>query len=132
SLIKNTIRMMKRVRQQQNKEVDASVEVIREKIEEKNLLDNKILIVDVGDSLDKNYTGLVANRLLNSNDVKRPVMLLRYNQQHDSMSGSARGYSKGHIKDFKQFIEDSGYFSFQAGHSNAFGCSTSLDKLIEF
>src|SRR5699024_2843040 len=120
TLVKNTIRMMKRVRQQQNKIVDESVLKIRERIEDKNLLDNKILIVEVTDMLDKNFTGLVANRLLNSKDVKRPVLLLRYNEKDGKLRGSGRGYDKGYIKDFRQFLEDSGYFDYAQGHASAF------------
>lgn len=130
-LITNTIRMMKRVRQQQNKIVDKSVEKINEKIDEKNLLDNKLLIVEVTGLLDKEFTGLAANRLLNDKRIKRPVLLLRYDEESGMLRGSARGYSKGYIKDFKQFLNDTGYFEYVAGHANAFGSSIEKNKLIE-
>lgn len=131
-LITNTIRMMKRVRQRQNKAVATSVEQINERIEEKNLLDNKLLIVEVTGMLDSNFTGLVANRLLNDKRVKRPVLLLRYDEEADMLNGSARGYDSGYIKDFKQFLSDSGYFEYNLGHANAFGTGVKKEKLIEF
>lgn len=132
SLIDNTIRMMKRVRQQQNKTVEESVNEINSKIKEKDLLKNKILIVEVSDLLDKNFTGLVANKLLNSKEVRRPVLLLRYNQKNGFMSGSGRGYPKGKIKDFRGFLNNSGYFKFAQGHKSAFGCGIDINKLIKF
>lgn len=128
-LTTNTIRLMKRVRVRQNKARDKGVAKIEKKIEEKNLLENKLLVVEIGDILEKNFTGLVANIL--QNKYKRPVLLLKHNVVDNMMSGSARGYEKGTIKDFKQYLNNTQMFEFAEGHSNAFGAGIYLDNLIK-
>jgi len=132
SIHKNAIRMLKRVRRQQNKLRDKSVELIEQKIKDKNLLDNKILIVDVSEILDKNLSGLVAGNLANSNHIKRPVMLLRYTEDNKKLGGSARGLNNSSITDFRKFVSESGCFEWATGHDNAFGALVTPEKLIEF
>lgn len=127
--IKETIEMMKDIKEKQDNIVNKSVEEINLKIKEGNLLKNKILIADVTGILDKNYTGLAANKISNSDSVKRPTLLLRYNKEDDTFSGSARGYEKGYIKDFKNFLLETGYFKYCEGHQNAFGVALPKNNL---
>lgn len=129
NLLTNTIQVMKNVRQRQNKARDEGVKLIEQRIEEKNLLDNKVLIVNVTDILDKDLTGYVANKLMDK--YKRPVLLLRYNNETDTLSGSARGYHKGVIKDFRQYLLNTQMFDYVEGHANAFGVSINRERLIE-
>lgn len=128
-LITNTIRMMKRVRVRQNKLRDEGVELIEERIKEKDLLDNKALIVEVTDILDGNLSGLVANRLIDR--YKRPVLLPRFNEETNTYDGSARNLDNGHIKDLRQYLLDTGKFEYARGHSSAFGFSIFGENLIE-
>lgn len=131
SIHKNAIRILKRVRLKQNKMRDESMVEIEKKIEEKNLLDNKILIVEVTDILDKTLAGLVAGRMANANHIKRPVMLLRFTPD-GKLSGSARGLNNSAINDLKQFVNDSGYFELAQGHANAHGIRVTKEGLVKF
>lgn len=125
----NTARMLTNIKSRQNRLRDKGAELIEERIQEKNLLDNKILIVNVTDILDKNLTGLVANSLAKA--YKRPVLLLRYNEEEGVLNGSGRGYEKGVIKDLKEFLSETNKFIFVEGHGNAHGVSIEAEKLIE-
>lgn len=62
---------------------------------------------------------------------KKPTIVARLNQQGFNR-GSARGMNQSELKDFKQFLTDSGYFEYAQGHANAFGVSIPDKKLREF
>lgn len=126
---KNTARLLTNIRSRQNRTRDKGVALIEERIAEKNLLDNKILIVNVTDILDKNLTGLVANQI--SRKYKRPVLMVRQKGDTSILGGSARGYEKGAIKDLKQFLTNTGKFIFCEGHANAHGLEIEAEKLVE-
>ncbi|PAV30317.1 hypothetical protein CIL05_07555 [Virgibacillus profundi] len=128
-LTTNTVRMMKRVRVRQNKLRDKGVEAIEEKIAEKNLLNNKILTVEVTNVLDPNLSGLVANRLAQS--YKRPTLLVRWDDDNATLSGSARGYENGYIKDLKGYLDSMNQFIYLRGHPNAHGVKIIPNNLIE-
>jgi single-stranded-DNA-specific exonuclease len=123
-----TARLLTNIKSRQGRLRDKGIELIENVISNKDLLVNKVLIVNVTDLLDKNLTGLVANGLIKQ--YKRPVLLLR-NKDENTLIGSMRGYEKGVIKDFKQFLNDTGKFVFVEGHSNAAGCEIKVDKLVE-
>lgn len=124
-----TARRLYNLKNKQNRLRDKGVELIEKRIKEKRLLLNKVLIVNVTDILDKNLTGLVANQI--SRKYKRPVLLIRQKEKSTIFGGSARGYEKGVLKDFKQFLQDINQFIFCEGHKNAFGFEIEAEKLIE-
>ena len=124
-----TAKMLANIKQRQRRLRDKGVAAIEERIKEKQLDKNKILIINVTDILDKNLTGLVANSL--AKQYKRPVLLLRYNEEENVFSGSGRGYDKGVIKDLKSFLQKTGKFIYVEGHKEAHGVSIEVDKLIE-
>lgn len=125
----DTARKLVNIRSRQNRLRDKGVLAIEERIKDRDLLKNKTLIVNVTDLLDKNLTGLVANQI--SKKYKRPIILIRQKNDSSIYGGSARGYEKGTIKDFKQFLTDTEKFIFCEGHSNAFGVEIEDEKLIE-
>jgi single-stranded-DNA-specific exonuclease len=124
-----TARRLYNLKNKQNRLRDKGVELIEKRIEEKGLFSNKVLIVNVTGILDKNLTGLVATQI--SNKYKRPVLLIRQKEDSTIFGGSARGYEKGVLKDFKQFLQDINKFIFCEGHKNAFGFEIEAEKLIE-
>ncbi len=123
-----TARLLTNIKARQKKLRDTGVELIEQRIKERNLLDNKILIVNVTDLLDKNLTGLVANSL--SKKYKRPTLLIRYNEKEGIFQGSGRGYEQGAIKDLKSFLRQTGMFNYVEGHSNAHGVSIDVEQLV--
>lgn len=126
SIAQDTARLLSNLKAKQKRIVDKAVDEIKGRIVEKNLLDNKILIIYINDILDKNLTGLVANQL--AKQYKRPVLLARL-QDDGTLGGSVRGYEKGYIKDIKKFLTDTGLFNYCEGHANAHGFSIDIENL---
>ncbi len=130
SIHTNTARQTANVRVRQNKLRDKGVELINERILEKELNLNKILIVNVTGLLEKSLSGLVANKLVDK--YKKPVILLRqYDEDEELFGGSARGYEKSEVKNFRQFLLETGMFNFCEGHDNAFGYEIHKNKIVE-
>lgn len=125
----NTARMLTNVKNRQGRLRDKGVALIEEKIKEKNLLDNRLLIVNITGILDNTLTGLVANKL--KDKYRRGTLLLRYNEKEKAMMGPQRGYEKGSIKDLKAFLLETGKFDFVEGHANASGVKIQLQNLID-
>ncbi|MHC9080491.1 DHH family phosphoesterase [Bacillus altitudinis] len=127
SIQDDTVRMLTNLKGKQKRLVDKATEEIEIRIESKGLLDNKVLIVYVEGILDKDLTGLVANKLADS--YKRPVLLTRKDEEEGMLSGSIRGYDKGEIKDFKELLLSTGQFEFVEGHPNAAGFKIKRERL---
>jgi len=124
----DTARILGNIKQRQKKLVDSAVSEIEERIEEKGLLKNKVLIVYVEGILNKNLTGLVANQL--AGEYKRPVLLAR-ELEDGTLGGSGRGYDKGTVKNFKRLLEETGKFEYVEGHAEAFGFRITPENLIQ-
>lgn len=110
------------MKNRQTRNQDSAVEQVKSIIEKENLLLHKILLVKLENpSFDRGITGLIANKLMA--EYQRPVALLiatKYNGKL-AWSGSARGYEKSKMNDFRQLARDSGLVYLAEGHPNAFG-----------
>lgn len=123
------------IKNRQTKARDSALETIENIIEKNNLLENKILAVQLENfSADKNLTGLIANQLMAK--YQRPVLLLNkvvtpitYLDENNkpvvvdeiTWEGSGRGYDKSRFDNFKEFLNESGLVKYAQGHANAFG-----------
>ena len=124
------------IKNRQTKARDAALETIERIIEEKNLLDNKILAIKLDTfAADKNLTGLIANQLMAK--YQRPVLLL--NETYYDMTlceedgtpietrsvlsweGSGRGYDKSKFDNLREFLKESDLVLYAEGHANALG-----------
>ncbi|MEH7714262.1 single-stranded-DNA-specific exonuclease RecJ [Bacillus velezensis] len=130
SIHDDTVRILGNLKAKQKRIADAAGVEIKNRIEEKSLTANKVLIVYIEGILDKSLTGLVANQL--AEEYKKPVLLARNDPEKgkDILSGSIRGYDKGFIKDFKKVLIDTGLFEFVEGHPNAAGFAIKRQNLI--
>lgn len=118
------VRIAGNIKSKHDKLTKEAVAKVKDKIYEDNLLDNKVVIVDVTGIVDGSLTGLCANRI--SNDIaKRPLMLIR--KRSNGYSGSARGHEK--VGSFKELCDSTNKFSFCSGHDNAFGVSIKEDNI---
>lgn len=72
-------RIMVNAKGTQDRKVKKAYRIIEEKILENNLHKDKVIMVDVTDILDNNFTGLVANKLLT--DFKKPILLMQRKKQ---------------------------------------------------
>jgi single-stranded-DNA-specific exonuclease len=125
----NTARVLGNLKAKQDRIRNKAIEEIDLKIESKNLLNNKLLIVDITDILHKNLTGVVANKC--ADKYKRPAMLLRFSEDEEFLTGSIRGYEKGYVKDFKTLLQQTGKFVFVEGHANAAGFKITPQNIVE-
>ena len=106
------------IKNRQTKARDAALENIEHIIKEKNLLENKILVVKLDTfAADRNLTGLIANQLMAK--YQRPVLLL--NKTADGWEGSGRGYDKSRFDNLREFLKESDLVMYAEGHANALG-----------
>ena len=125
------------VKNRQTKERNNSIEVAEKIIEQNNLLNNKILVIQLPleSKCNKNLTGLIANVLMDK--YKRPVLLLNQTERDNEVwwEGSGRGYDKSKLQDFRKFLYDCGLASaggYAQGHANAFGVGISDSQAPSF
>ena len=113
-------------RAKQNRVLDKAVEELEIKIAKHDLLENKILFVrlEEDDQFPSELNGLVAMKL--SAKYKKPTIVARLNDEGE-IKGSSRGLNESELTSFKNFMDESGYFTFTAGHDNACGIGI-LDK----
>lgn len=137
--VEQSARTCKNVKSRQDKARDNLFASIVKKIEEENLLDNKILAIRLGDttSTTKNITGLVANKLMSK--YQRPVLLLSKVEEIDdngisnySWAGSGRNYPTESLPNLQSFLINSGLVNYAQGHDNALGVSIPYEKFHDF
>ena len=107
-------------RSKQNRTLDKAVESLEIKIAKHDLLENKILFVrlEEDDKFPPELNGLVAMKL--AAKYKKPTIVARLNDEGE-IKGSSRGLNESELTSFKNFMDESGYFTFTAGHDNACG-----------
>ena len=128
SLQRAMVRVCKTIKGKQDREIKKSVEKVLKQIEENNMSDDKVIILDVTETLLQSHTGLVANKL--ATQFKRPVILLRDKKNEEGKcGGSGRNYSRFAVSQLREFLIETGQFEFVSGHSNAFGFSIAKDNV---
>ena len=123
------------IKNRQTKARDASLNTIEHIIEEKGLLENKILVVKLDSEFatDRNLTGLIANQLMSK--YQRPVLLLNKIVNEDgtiSWEGSGRGYDKSKFDNLREFLNESGLTMYAEGHANALGVGITDKQFNDF
>ena len=129
TLAESACRIVSNIKARQNRMRDESIKIIENIIQEQELDKNKIIAIVDNGNIDKNLSGLIANKLMAK--YKRPVLILKETSD-DLLQGSARGYEKSELKDFKGFINNSSIAEYAEGHANAFGVGFKKDKLQSF
>ena len=124
--VRNCVNAKSRQKRAQEKALDfLQMEVCKNGLDE-----NRVILIEVEDNaIESTLTGLCAMQLVSI--YKRPVLVMR--QDKDGfLKGSGRGIDAGELKDFKQFLNDSGYFDFAEGHAQAFGASIHKNNVDDF
>lgn len=148
-LVDQAIRNCTNIKSRQTKARDNTLATIKQIIKQNNLLDHKILTVCIPKEIyvEKNLTGLIANQLMA--EYQRPVLVLNETEYEmevfdtfgklktvlirKAWEGSARGYEKSALTDFRKFCLDRKSAPWYAeGHSNAFGFGILDDVLPMF
>lgn len=134
SRVEQACRTCSNVKNRQTKARDQLLEEIESFIEEKNLLQNKLLIIPFEKEANRNLTGLVANILMSK--YQRPVLLLNKTVDEDTKEiiweGSGRGCEKSKLIDFRGFVLKSTFSKLAEGHPQAFGAAFSNDTIDSF
>lgn len=127
------IRTVTNVKNRQTRAQDAGMAFLEQLIEERNLLQNKVLLflLEPGD-IDRNIAGLVANKLMSK--YQRPCCILTKVIDEDVISyqGSARGCDKTGVTEFKRICEETGCIMYAEGHQGAFGLGIYANKINNF
>ena len=127
-----TFRLCSNARNKQNKIVEEGMQYIEEKIAEKQLMKNKVLIITIpNDRIMPEVVGLVANKI--ASEYQQPTLILR--ECEDTFAGSGRNFNYSPLEDFRGFLDESGYMELAQGHASAFGVALkkeNLSPLVEY
>lgn len=126
SLQKTMARVCTNVKQRQDKDVRSFMNELDKEIVKNELDKNSVIIIDATKIVDKKtVTGLVANKL--AEKYHRPIVILR-SKDDETFGGSGRNYDKGTIKNFNEFLKETGVVRCE-GHPSAFGVSLKKKNL---
>ena len=129
-----SLRECTNTKSKQDKITTNAMEQLNIKIFNNNLLDNKVLFVELEDEDDfpQEVNGLVAMKL--SAHHKHPTLLGRLNSEGD-IKGSIRGLNNSDMGSFRDMLLGSGLFEYVSGHDGAAGFSIpkkNINKLMEY
>ena len=151
-LVDQAVRTCTNVKNRQTRAQDAGLAFLEQMIEEKNLLNHKVLLflLEPG-QIDRNIAGLIANKFMAK--YQRPCCILtKVTEQicpdmiqlppegvveiqpifKTSYQGSARGYDKSGITNFKDICSKCEGVMFAEGHQGAFGLGIDADYVNIF
>lgn len=129
-LCTQAVRVIKNIKNRQERMNEAANEKIVEIIEKNNLDDNKVLVICLPkeEAISRGLTGLFANKI--AARYGKPVLLL--NDCGDSWAGSGRAPGRTQLESFRDFLITSRLVEMAQGHDNAFGVEIKKDKIDEF
>jgi len=116
----------------QNRIKEKAIDLIDFKIQKDQLNENNIIIVEVepADNIPPEMSGLIAMAIVGK--YNKPCLIVRRNSKN-LLQGSARGNENfSSLPNLKEYLEQSGYFEYAAGHENAFGGGINANKLESF
>jgi single-stranded DNA-specific DHH superfamily exonuclease len=132
--VEQACRNCSNIKNRQTKIRDDNLEIIKNLIEEQDLLTNKILTVQLSAdlSMDRNLTGLIANQLMS--EYQRPVLLLNRVEREDGIyyEGSARNVGHSKFDNFRDFMAENPLVDLAQGHQAAFGAAISEANISQF
>lgn len=140
-IVDQAIRTVTNVKNRQTRAQDAGMELLEGMIEKYNLLENKVLLFLLKPGqIDRNIAGLIANKLMAK--YQRPCCVLTEVTEKEildngctrtkiSYQGSARGYDKSGISNFKDICAAAPGVMYAEGHQSAFGLGIECGYLEE-
>lgn len=111
----------------QDKSNYKSLDSIYNFIDKHHLDENKIMMVNVTNLLDKSQTGVSAIKV--ANKYHKPTLLLRKNEKKGVFAGSGRNCNNSPIQNLKDFLNDLGVFNYCEGHQGAFGIEVDIENI---
>lgn len=143
TVLDQALRTVTNVKNRQTRAQDACMELLEKQIEKNNMMEHKVLLflMEPG-QIEPNIAGLVANKIMAK--YQRPTCILTKCEvtvvdmvPKDKATviyyrGSARGYERSGITNFKDICENTGLCEYAQGHQNAFGLSIPALNIQEF
>lgn len=128
--VEQACRQCVNIKSRQTKTRDASLEVIEDIVQNQNLLENKVLVIQLTKEQKTNLTGLLANQEMAK--YQRPVLILSEMQHEDGIwyEGSLRAPAS--TGDFRQFCEDTKLVEYSQGHPLAAGLGIRQENIKPF
>lgn len=126
--VEQACRNCNNIKSRQTKARDLMLEKIHQKIKDEGLLSLPILIVQIGEPIEENLTGLIANQI--ANDYQRPTLLLNGKMEINGDTGeilnwewrgSGRNIQFSKLTNMREFLLNSGLVELAEGHASAFG-----------
>jgi len=132
TLHKAMVRICTNIKARQDRLVEKGMEQLIEIIQQQKLNNNKVIIVNGTDILEKSFTGLVANKLANM--YKRPIIILKKFKELNGdiiYGGSFRNYELFPVESLMDLLKSIDTFDMIGGHDNAGGYKIKGSKLKE-
>lgn len=134
-IVDQAIRICTNVKNRQTKAEKQGIDFVEHLIQENNMMEHKVLLflLDSEKELKPQLRGLVGNKIMAK--YQRPCCVLTKTVNEDGeiiYQGSARGYEKGGIENFKEICANSNVTEYTAGHENAFGLGISEKNISTF
>ena len=132
-LIEQALRTCTNVKNRQTRAEDAGIELVKNLIEENNMMDHKVLLFQLEPGQIKaEIRGLVANKLMAR--YQRPCCMLTKREQDGIITyeGSARGCDKVGITEFKDICAETQVCNYTIGHQGAFGLGLNEEAIPAF
>lgn len=143
TVLDQALRTVTNVKNRQTRAQEACMELLEKQIEKNNMMEHKVLLflMEPG-QIEPNIAGLVANKIMAKyqrptcilTKVEVPIMDMVPKDKATVICyrGSARGYERSGITNFKDICEDTGLCEYAQGHQNAFGLSIPALNIQEF
>lgn len=146
-VVEQAIRTVTNVKNRQTRAQDAGLDFLEQQIKDNNLLDHKVLLFTLEPGqVDRNIAGLIANKfmakyqrpcciLTKVTEVEENIVALSNPPQpiqKISYQGSARGYDKSGITNFKDICESFEDTLYAQGHQGAFGLGLPQQSINQF
>lgn len=133
-LVDQAIRTCTNVKNRQGRSEEAGIELVKNLIEENNMMDHKVLLflLEPG-QIKAEIRGLIANKLMAR--YQRPCCMLTKVTDKDgnvTYQGSARGCDKVGVTEFKDICAATQVTDYVAGHQGAFGLGLPAEEIDEF
>lgn len=132
-LVTQAVRTAVNVKSRQTKAQDAGMELLEKLIlKEKMIKDKAFVFYLKPGQIDRNIAGLCANKIMAK--YQRPCCILTEIQEENMLTyqGSARGYTKKGLLDFKELCSKFDQALYCEGHANAFGLGIPADYKEDF
>lgn len=126
-LLEDMARQCVNIKARQNRIKNKIVPIIEETIFKNELINNKVIFINGIQELEPGLTGLISNDI--AGKYKKPVIILNPVESNGILKGSARGYDKSELKDFKDIALSTGLFEYAKGHLNAYGVGIHKDNI---